>query len=194
MAKLDEILADIKSRYGAVSLDDEPRQTDSEGRGYATVSPAGVCYKLHVTTRQEIVRVKRKGYDAEEVRLHDDLCLTIYANGNIATLAHDEDSLDVVREAIDAALKPLPSDAITDKALPGFTAIGFVRVDGDPERTQLARVNVLDGKVVSMTPLFKHEPERTAFALCRLESTFIALISQQMSDGVWETNGEAVDG
>lgn len=162
--------------------------------GYTTgeKSPRGISITTGVRITEVEVPVKRKsGGTVIEKHCVEEPWYSVFANGELLAHFNENDAVvtwqrpDVAGvEDAERLDRPLPHEVMHPLSKTSFTAIGLVGMNDSENALQLAKVEISDGRVVSVLPLFECERERDSFAFARLESTLVGWVA-----GAYEAGG-----
>ena len=145
----------------------------------------GISVTRSVRTTEVDIQVKRKtGGSIVERHVVECPWYSVFANGDLVDyFAEDSDVDPGIEDEVVRRSQPLPHEAMDLRAKPTFTAIGLVGMKDSENAMQLARVEIADGKVASVEPLFGCERERDSFAFTRLETTLVSYIASCYANG-----------
>jgi hypothetical protein len=141
----------------------------------ADKSERGISITHGVRVSEVDVPVKRKsGGTVIEKHQVEVPWYSLFARGDLLAHFNENDAVSpsLIEEA-ERGAQPLPHEAMHPLSKTSFTAIGLVGMTDSENALQLAKVQIADGKVVSIEPLFDCERERDSFAFARLESTLV---------------------
>ena len=155
----------------------------------------GVSVTRTVRTTEIDVQVKRKtGGTIVERHVVESPWYSVFANGELVDyFAEDADVDPGIEEEVVRLSAPLPHEAMDPRCKTSFTAIGLVGMQDSENAMQLAKVEIADGKMVSIEPLFMCERERDSFAFTRLETTLVGLVASSYDNGDFHGPSEVTD-